>query len=208
VSVEATNWVLNDAPDVPPHLVSTLFGLANHAHADGRNAYISKETLSRYTRKAPRNVQKDLRDLEELGLIVLGDQRVVEHYRADKRPIVYNLAVWLKRDGEMHTSSRAKERGDAGRHAGRCTVQSGEMQASPKPKEEPKEEPKENTGSFVAVRASAQTPPLDQDSTVDDIEQVLGKLDASEAGRAQGMLEQGKHPRYIYNTLKRQREAA
>lgn len=50
--------------------------------------------------------------------------------------------------------------------------------------------------------------PLDQDSTVDDIEQALGKLDASEAGRAQGMLEQGKHPRFVYNTLKRQREAA
>jgi hypothetical protein len=70
------------------------------------------------------------------------------------------------------------------------------------------EDQKETTGSFVAVRASAQTPPLDQDSTVDDIEQALGKLDASEAGRAQGMLEQGKHPRFIYNTLKRQREAA
>jgi hypothetical protein len=70
------------------------------------------------------------------------------------------------------------------------------------------EDEKETTGSFVAVRASAQTPPLDQDSTVDDIEQALGKLDASEAGRAQGMLEQGKHPRFVYNTLKRQREAA
>lgn len=98
MSVEAISWVLNAAPDVPPHCVSVLVGLANHAHADGTAAYPSQETLAWYSRKTERAVRDDLGKLEDLGLIVRGDQRHVLFLPPDKRPVVYNLCMDRSRD--------------------------------------------------------------------------------------------------------------
>jgi hypothetical protein len=213
VSIEAINWALNDAPNVPPHLVSTLFGLANHAHADGRNAYISVPTLAKYTRKSDRGAQKCLRELLELGLIELGDQRIVEHYRADKRPTVYNLCM----RGVNHSSSRDSSGVNCGTERGEPQFASGVNHSSPKPHREPKEEPHNSPAPSSLARSSLtpQSPSaqprgrhLDQSSTLDDIEASLGHVDSTEAGLAQAMFEQGSHPRFIYNTISKQRQAA
>jgi len=98
MSLQAIAWVLEAAPDVPPHLVAVLVGLANHANEDGRNAYPSQELLAWYARKGDRSVRKDLDALEELGLIRRGNQRVVEYLPADKRPVVWDLALEQRRD--------------------------------------------------------------------------------------------------------------
>ncbi|MGH8881053.1 MAG: helix-turn-helix domain-containing protein, partial [Stackebrandtia sp.] len=93
MSVEAITWALRDAPDVPPHLVSTLFGLANHADPNGKGAFPGLARLASYTRKEQRVVRKDLTALLKLGLIRKGDQRLISHIRPDKRPVVYDLAI-------------------------------------------------------------------------------------------------------------------
>ncbi|OHV42214.1 hypothetical protein BBK14_11375 [Parafrankia soli] len=98
MSIEAITWVLNDAPGVPATLVSTLLGLANHAGPDGRNAYPKLATLARYTRKSERSVMWDLEHLVELGLIVEGEEKVVEHIPGGHRPGVYHLAMGRRRD--------------------------------------------------------------------------------------------------------------
>lgn len=93
MSTEALKWAIEQAPPMPAQLVATLTGLANHADAKGRGAYPSLAKLAAYTCKAERSVRRDLRQLEELGLIRRGDPRRVAHLPSDRRPEVYDLAV-------------------------------------------------------------------------------------------------------------------
>lgn len=166
VSVEAITWVLNEAQDVPAPLVSTLVGLANHATPDGRNAYPSQAKLAKYTRKSERTVRRDLAELERLGLICRGDQRVVEHVPRDRRPVVYDLCMAPSDDdpdgrtpttprtrttgrgrpgvdvSSGHTRPGADDRGDAHDRSsmaerGDAHVRTGGTPTSAKPSEEP-----------------------------------------------------------------------
>ena len=97
MSVQAWNWALEEAPDVPPHLVAPLLGLANHADQNGRGAYCSTATLAWYTRKGRDASRNDLDRLEALGLIRRGDQRMVLHIPPDDRPVVYDLCMEKRR---------------------------------------------------------------------------------------------------------------
>ena len=76
-------------------LAIVLVGLANHAGPDGRNAFPSITTLTRYTRLARRSVQHALQTLEELNLIRLSDPEIVAAYvkRADRRPNGWDLLI-------------------------------------------------------------------------------------------------------------------
>lgn len=89
-------WVLRDAPDVPSSAAMTLMGLANHADHEGCGAYPAQKTLGRYARKDERQVRRDLAALEALGLIRKGDQRLVAHFPADRRPAVWDLSLELR----------------------------------------------------------------------------------------------------------------
>jgi hypothetical protein len=99
VSAEATAWVFQDAPAVKPHWVSTLMVLANDADSRGRGAHPYQADLARATRKDVRNVRETLKQLEAAGLIRKGDQRLVDHYDADERPVVWDLAMELVMEG-------------------------------------------------------------------------------------------------------------
>lgn len=93
MSVEAIEWVLNRAPDVPAPLVVVLVGLANHADPAGRGAAPSQRRLAFYARKTERTVRRDLAELAALGIIRRGDQRRVAYLPADRRPVVWDLAM-------------------------------------------------------------------------------------------------------------------
>lgn len=100
-------WALVQAPDVPPQCVSLLFGLANHADAQGRGAYAGQKLLAGYARKTDRSVRNDLGALLERGIIRLGDQSLAAHIPADCRPVVYDLALERKQaSGRKHSSAR------------------------------------------------------------------------------------------------------
>ncbi len=75
-----------------------MIGLANHAGADGRGAYPSQGRLAWYARCSERTVRRHLVRAQEAGLIRPGDQRFVLHLPADKRPVVWDLPIHLKRD--------------------------------------------------------------------------------------------------------------
>lgn len=94
MSLSAMVWALKKAevPDPISHLV--LIGLADHADDDGRNSRPSVALLADYARCSMRSVQRKLRTLEDCGLIWAGDQRSVEHLRSDRRPVVYDLAIY------------------------------------------------------------------------------------------------------------------
>ncbi|GHJ57345.1 hypothetical protein Nm8I071_66520 [Nonomuraea sp. TT08I-71] len=97
MSIEAVSWALSDAPDVPPQCLAVLIGLANHAHANGRAAFPSQERLAFYARKTVRSVRRDLDELERLALIRRGDQRHTAFLPADRRPVVWDLAMERRR---------------------------------------------------------------------------------------------------------------
>lgn len=87
------DWALEFAPPMPAQLIATLSGLARHADKKGRNAYPSVGRLAAYACKSERSVQRDLRDLRNLGLIRFGDQSKAAHLPEGKRPDVYDLAL-------------------------------------------------------------------------------------------------------------------
>ncbi|MGW4154119.1 helix-turn-helix domain-containing protein [Micromonospora chersina] len=97
MSIEAVAWALSEAPDVPPSALAVLIGLANHAHANGRAAFPSQERLAFYARKSVRTVRNDLAELARLGLIRRGDQRHAIFLPADRRPVVWDLAMERRR---------------------------------------------------------------------------------------------------------------
>ena len=89
----AVLWVLYEAPDVPPHLLSTLIAVAAFAGTDGRGAHPSAATVAMIIRKTERTAKKDLAELARLGLLLPGDPHIVAHIRADRRPNVYDLPL-------------------------------------------------------------------------------------------------------------------
>ena len=97
MSVEALSWAFSEAPNVRKCCVPILLGLANHAHANGKGAYPGQKLLAHYARKTVRATQDCLKHLLEDGLITRGDQRHVAYIPPDRRPVVYNLSMHLKR---------------------------------------------------------------------------------------------------------------
>ncbi len=114
-------WVIESAPDVSPHWIPVLIGLARHADKEGRGAYPSQELLAEYARKSDRAVRNDLTALEKAGLIRAGNPSLVDHFPPDRRPLVWDLACEKRRErkatdwkptsgrstGRKHTSSRS-----------------------------------------------------------------------------------------------------
>ena len=70
-----------------------LATLADYADPQGHGAYPSKPTIAARLDLDVDTVRKHLRTLEAAGLILRGDQALVAHYPADKRPTVYNLLL-------------------------------------------------------------------------------------------------------------------
>lgn len=97
MSAEATRWAIEEAR-VPGHLFGVLVCLAWKADEAGRGAYPSEATLSDWTGKSARQVRSDLRALQADGFVVPGDQSLVEHIPADRRPAVRDLAMPARDD--------------------------------------------------------------------------------------------------------------
>lgn len=87
-------WALKEAPvpnDPVAHLV--LIAYADHAKDDGTAAWPSVATVAKYARCTTRTVHTKLRLLVEWGLMRPGDQRLVDHRPANRRPVVYDLIM-------------------------------------------------------------------------------------------------------------------
>ncbi|GAB3219378.1 helix-turn-helix domain-containing protein [Glycomyces halotolerans] len=67
--------------------------LCNRADPDGRNAWPSIAYLAERAECSERTVVRKLEYLLEHGLIREGDQHFVDHLRADRRPVVYDVAL-------------------------------------------------------------------------------------------------------------------
>jgi hypothetical protein len=144
VSIEAVSWALNFADVRDPGEALVLIGIANHAGRDGRGCYAGQATLAHYARCSDRTVRRKLAALEARGLIVRGDQALVDHIPASVRPVVWDL-FWPGQNGRPVNSS-----GGAGADgpdaavsglAGHGSVLSGRSRMADKPSGEPSGEP-------------------------------------------------------------------
>jgi hypothetical protein len=92
MSIEALTHVLSlNVGDSTRKLV--LVGYANHAHKDGTGAWAKPATVAEYANCSKRTVQRHVKVLLEDGYLREGDQGLVSHIPADRRPIVYEIAM-------------------------------------------------------------------------------------------------------------------
>lgn len=106
-----------------------LLELANHAKADGTAAWPSKATMAETAECDTKTVQRNLRKLEAAGWIRRGDQQLVAHLRADRRPVVYDIAMddetraqWAAQHGTARGDSAADTPADTSQDGGtECT---------------------------------------------------------------------------------------
>lgn len=121
MSIEAMTWALSaDVGDSTRKLV--LIGYANHAHKDGRNTWATKGLIADYVNCDPKTITRQVKKLISEGWMREGDQSQVAHLRADRRPVVYDLAMTeatrLSWKAEHEAAQRGDTRGDTGVRTG------------------------------------------------------------------------------------------
>jgi hypothetical protein len=69
-----------------------LIRVGNHVGGDMRGCFAKAATLAKESLMGESTVLKHLRALKAAGVLLPGDEKLVDHIRADKRPPVYDLA--------------------------------------------------------------------------------------------------------------------
>lgn len=95
MSSDALRWALSRklTGPLPAETRLVLVALAEHANPDGEGAWPGVARLADTIGVSERTVRRQLAHLEGLGLIRRGDQRHVDHYPANRRPVVYDLDI-------------------------------------------------------------------------------------------------------------------
>lgn len=70
-----------------------LMQMAARASNDGTGVWLSQETMAVHCVSDEKTIKRRLDALQGRGVIARGDQRLVEHIRADHRPTVYDLMI-------------------------------------------------------------------------------------------------------------------
>lgn len=87
-------WVLSgDAPVADVNEYAVLGAMADKADPDGCGSWLAKETIAARVHISEETVKRCWRNMLRRGLIAKGDQNLVRHYRADRRPVVYDLMI-------------------------------------------------------------------------------------------------------------------
>lgn len=76
-----------------PMAFRVLVKLANVADVDGTRAFRHVGAMAKELGVSKRSVQRATKELQDRGLITLGDQRFTAHLPADKRPVVYDVCM-------------------------------------------------------------------------------------------------------------------
>lgn len=149
MSLDAMVWALKHAPVSDPLAHLVLIGLADHAGPDGREARPSQKRLAEYVNVTDRTIRTKLRLLEEEGLIARGDEHLVAHLRADRRPLVWDLCMDVTKASRRAEADSGRNSDDVtagstvhSRPEARCT--NDRNTASDRTVHEPSTEPSEN----------------------------------------------------------------
>lgn len=88
-------WAIEQQVVTEAHARHVLLCLANYADNSGKAAFPSTATLMQDTGMSESTIRRKLDVLEQAGLIVKGNQKVVAAYiaRGDRRPVCYDMAM-------------------------------------------------------------------------------------------------------------------
>jgi hypothetical protein len=112
VSLAAYMWACSLPIDACKHAAyRVLLLMADDADAMGRGAWWVDSKGAATLGTSLSTVRRGRRELLSAGLIVPGDQRPVEHIRADRRPTIYDLNTPAKL---MDDRARARAGDDPG----------------------------------------------------------------------------------------------
>lgn len=123
MSHAASSWVLSRADVRNPTEAMVLMVLADMADRDGHGSYYSRATIATMARVSVSTVARTISALEARGLLVRGDQQLVEHFAPRHRPVVWSLPI-----GQSEPSD-SKAIGQTGAFRG---VKSGPSDRSPR----------------------------------------------------------------------------
>ena len=100
MSIQVISWALNQAPVTAPVHVLILVAMAERCNDDGTESRQSVKTIAKKARVSPRTVQRELKTLEQMGVVRRGDQSKNEQagIPGNRRPVVYDLAIELRQD--------------------------------------------------------------------------------------------------------------
>lgn len=156
-----------------------LATMADYADPDGHGSYPSNATIAARIDVTPDNVRKHKRTLEAAGLITKGDQALVAHYPADKRPIVYNLAIRRDPSDSMPRSSDPSHGTGATHRSEPERPITGDAQ----------------TKNITTPENSPQSPPRDADDDIDhDSPQALAVEHARAEAQRRRLTAEGEIP--------------
>lgn len=116
MSLRAMIWVLEESGIHEHGDFRLMIALADRAHDDGTAAWPSVGWLAKRVCRTNRSVLRGLDRLKEQGLIRPGDQALVSHLPANRRPVVYDLIMTTVRGDKTVTSDPV--RGDSSDHLG------------------------------------------------------------------------------------------
>lgn len=131
MSVQAIAWALEEAPLSKGSHLPVLLALANQADADGKHAFPGHATIAWESRKSTAQVRKDLAAMEADGVIRRGNQAVVSYIAADRRPVVWDLAMERKRDMSKRPTKRPASGFTVGARAAKAKANPKSEQLSP-----------------------------------------------------------------------------
>ena len=106
MSIKVTSWALNEAPVDQPVQVLILVAMAERCRDDGTESRQSVATIASKARVSVRTVHRELKALETMGVIRRGDQALGSHLPANRRPVVYDLAVEMRRGDNLSYQDR------------------------------------------------------------------------------------------------------
>ncbi|MCA1834807.1 MAG: hypothetical protein LC721_00155 [Actinobacteria bacterium] len=93
MSFEALLWATKSAPIADASEWAVLVAMAEAADDDGCNCYRSRTTIGSMVKLDPKTVGRRQAEMESRGLLKRGDQSVVNHIPADRRPVVWDLMI-------------------------------------------------------------------------------------------------------------------
>jgi hypothetical protein len=144
-----------------------LATLADYADPQGHGAYPSKATIAARLDLDVDTVRKHLRSLEASGHLIRGDQHLVSHFPADKRPTVYNLTL---RRGTSEVSPRSSEASERTAAGAQSIPERGDRSEA-------------QTKNITTPENSPQTPRADLDDDIDHDVPLALQHAAAEAAR-------------------------
>ena len=108
MGLRAAEWAVSVPLSVLPRASTraVLALLAIRSTDPGCAAYPSVSTMADTLETTRRTVQRGLRELLDAGLIRPGDQDAVRSWRADRRPVVYDVCTPELLAAEERTASR------------------------------------------------------------------------------------------------------